>query len=304
VEAVTDRYAVSYAPSGTLFAWLREKRRPGPAAGAATLLAVGDPAFGPVGVTVAARGGDPGAALPPLPGTRYEVEAIAGLFPRAVKLLGSDASEQRLAQLAGAGSLRGYRFVHLATHAVVDARRPLQSALLLAQDRLPDPAVQTPAGGQVYRGRLTAADVLRHWQLDADLVVLSACDTGLGRYSGGEGHLGFAQPFFLAGARSLVLSLWKVDDTATALLMRRFYENLLGKRAGLERPLTKAAALREARDWLRRLTAAEVRRLAEGLPGGDRGTERQRTRGDRPEPARPFEHPHFWSAFILLGDSE
>jgi CHAT domain-containing protein len=304
VEAVTDRYAVSYAPSATLFVWLREKRRPGAAPGAATLLAVGDPAFGPAGVAVAARRGGTGAVLPPLPGTRYEVEAIAGLFPRADTLLGSDASEQRLAELAGAGSLRGYRFVHLATHAVVDAQRPLQSALVLAQDRLPEPAEQAPAGGRVFQGRLTAGDVLRTWRLDADLVVLSACDTGLGRPGGGEGYLGFAQPLFLAGARGLVMSLWKVDDTATALLMRRFYEDLLGKRAGLERLLPKAEALREAKAWLRGLTAEEARRLAADLPGGGRGTERARPRDDRPAPARPFEHPHYWAAFILVGDPD
>jgi CHAT domain-containing protein len=304
VEAVTDRFTVRYAPSATLFAWLRERRRASSGSGATSLLAVGDPVFDPVGITVASRREGAGGPFSPLPGTRREVEAIAGLFNRADKLLGTDASEQRLAELANTGGLRGYRFVHLATHAVVDAERPLQSALILAQDRLPDSLEQALAGRRVYRGRLTAADVLRHWKLDADLVVLSACDTGLGRYSGGEGHLGFAQPFFLAGARSLVLSLWKVDDTATALLMRRFYENLLGKRAELERPLTKATALREAKDWLRRLTAAEVRRLAEGLPDSDRGTERRRPRGDRPEAARPFEHPHYWSAFILLGDSE
>src|SRR5262249_8032317 len=217
---------------------------------------------------------------------------------------GPDASEQRLGELADADKLRGYRFVHLATHGVVDAKRPLQSALILAQDRLPDPLEQARAGKPVYRRRVTAGDVLRRWQVDADLVVLSACETGVGPYGGGEGNLGFAQPFFLAGARSLVLSLWKVDDTATALLMRRFYENLLGKRTGLDRPLAKVAALHEAKDWLRRLTAGEVRRLAQDLPGGDRGTERRRPNGDQPESARPFEHPHFWSAFILLGDSE
>jgi CHAT domain-containing protein/tetratricopeptide (TPR) repeat protein len=303
VEAVTDRFTVSYAPSATLFAWLRE-RQAVPRPGDAALLAVGDPAFEPAGTVAAARREGAGPAFPPLPGTRSEVEAIAGLFPRADKLLGADASEQRLGELADAGGLRGYRFVHLATHAVVDPERPLQSALILAQDRLPDPLEQARAGRPVYRGRLTAGDVLRHWKLDADMVVLSACDTGLGRPGGGEGHLGFAQPFFLAGARGLVVSLWKVDDTATALLMRRFYENLLGRRDGLAGPLAKAAALREAKDWLRRLTADEVRRLAQDLPGGDRGTERRRPRGDRPEPTRPFEHPHYWSAFILLGDSE
>jgi CHAT domain-containing protein len=303
VEAVTDRFTVSYAPSGTLFAWLRERRAP-PRPDALALLAVGDPTFEPAATGAAVRREASGPTFSALPGTRSEVEAIAGLFPRSDKLLGSDASEQRLGELADAGGLRAYRFVHLATHAVVDAQRPLESALILAQDRLPDPLEQARAGRPVYRGRLTAGDVLRRWHLDADLVVLSACETGLGPYSGGEGNLGFAQPFFLAGARSLVLSLWKVDDTATALLMRRFYENLLGRRAGLDRPLTKAAALHEAKDWLRRLTADDVRRLAQDLPGGDRGTERRRPRGDRPEPPRPFEHPHFWSAFVLLGDAE
>ena len=58
--------------------------------------------------------------------------------------------------------------------------------------------------------------------------MLSACDTGLGKFSGGEGYLGFSQALFLAGGRSLLLSLWQVDDAATALLMTRFYENLLG----------------------------------------------------------------------------
>jgi CHAT domain-containing protein/Tfp pilus assembly protein PilF len=299
VEAVTDRFTVSYAPSATLLASLRE-RRAGPRPGAAALLALGDPVFEPAGAAGSERAAPP---FPSLPGTRREVEAIARLFPRADKLLGPDASEQRLGELADRGGLRGYRFVHLATHAVVDSERPLQSALILSRDRPPVSPEQPVADRPVSRGRLTAGDVLRRWRLDADLVVLSACDTGRGRYSG-EGNLGFAQPFLLAGARSLVLSLWKVDDTATALLMRRFYENLLGRRAGLERPLTKVAALHEAKDWLRRLTADEVRRLAEDLPGGDRGTERRRPSGDRPESARPFEHPHFWSAFILLGDSE
>ena len=66
--------------------------------------------------------------------------------------------------------------------------------------------------------------------------------------AGGEGYLGFAQPLFAKGARSLVLSLWKVDDDATALLMTRFYGNLLGKRAGLKAPLPKAEALARSQD--------------------------------------------------------
>src|SRR5207247_1857629 len=73
--------------------------------------------------------------------------------------------------------------------------------------------------------------------IDADLVVLSACETGLGKDAGGDGLLGFAQAFLSAGARSVVLSRWQVDDVATALLMVRFYQNLLGKREGLKKPL-------------------------------------------------------------------
>jgi hypothetical protein len=74
-------------------------------------------------------------------------------------------------------------------------------------------------------------------------VVLSAAKAAWGRSRAGEGCLGFSQALFLAGTRSLVLSLWKADDTATPLLMQRFYQNLLGKRADLKGPLAKAEAL-------------------------------------------------------------
>ena len=74
----------------------------------------------------------------------------------------------------------------------------------------------------------------------------------------------------LKGAKSVVLSLWNVDDAATALLMTRFYQNLLGRREGLDRPLPKAEALAQAKTWLRTRTAAEVERLCESLPTADR----------------------------------
>jgi CHAT domain-containing protein len=257
VEALTNRHSISYAPSGTMFAWLRQQereaaRRRNPAT-APQLLVLGDPVFQPLkrgqaeGTRAAAESPDP------LPGTRWEATEIAALFPRSKMLLGSEASEQRLEELAAAGQLREYRFLHLATHAALDDRRPLQSALLLARDRLPDPVEQVLRGQRIYDGRLTAEQILGSWSLDAELVTLSACQTGLGPHSGSEGYLGFSQALFLSGARSLVLSLWEVDDRATALLMERFYHNLLGKRPGLDHPLPKAAALQEARDWLRHL---------------------------------------------------
>jgi hypothetical protein len=397
VEALTDRYTVSYVPSGSVFAHRREQR---PAVAAApSLLALGDPAFtraqpaavappplpehglllaqvvpggnaqrsglraddvllryggkkltaladlqlsdgpapvavqvwrdgqtldlqvppGKLGVGLArdpapvalrqrreadallrgTRGPDPA----PLPGTRREVEALARLFPKADLLLGSDASQQRLEALARDGALKQYRFVHLATHGVIDVAEPKRSALLLARDRLPDPLAEAQAGKKVYEGRLTMADMLSGWQLEAELVTLSACETALGAEGGGDGFVGFSQALLLAGARSLVVSLWKVDDTATALLMVRFYQNLLGKRDGLDKPLPKAEALREAKFWLRDLTAEQVDQEAARLPKLERGSVRTRAGGTATE-AHPYGHPYYWSAFILIGDPD
>src|SRR5262249_26051104 len=156
--------------------------------------------------------------------------------------------------LARSGKLKGYRYLHFAAHGRDDPRSAYRTALILAPDpdRSADPSVFESDG------EITAEEIARTWDLDADLVVLSACETALGRQAGGEGFLGFAQPLLARGARGLVLSLWRVDDRATALLMARFYQNLLGKRPGLETPLPKAEALAEAKRWLRGLTAEEV----------------------------------------------
>jgi CHAT domain-containing protein len=255
------------------------------------LLALGDPVF--------PRRKETGPAIPPLPGTRREVEAIAGLFDHVDKLLGSQASEQQLDQQRASDRLRHYTMLHLATHGVLDARVALHSALILAQDDLPDPLQQRLAGKEAYDGRLTAAQILRTWKLDAELVTLSACRTGLGQHQGGAGYLGFAQALLLAGGRSLVLSLWKVDDHATALLMTRFYQNLLGKRRGLDGPLPKAEALEEAKAWLRGLTAKDVGDELARLP---RGAEVERPATLVTKEVHPYGHPYYWAAFILIGD--
>ena len=265
-----------------------------------------------------------GESFLPLPGTRREVKAIAKLFettkggPSPTLLLGAQASEQRLDRLVTSGELAKFRYLHLATHGSMDDKVAMRSALILSQDPAEserDALERVLAGQEVYDGRLTAEQIVRTWKLDADLVTLSACETALGKASGGEGFLGFSQALFVAGARSLLSSLWKVDDTATALLMTRFYENLLGRFAesrtlaghifGPGKPMPKAEALREAKQWLRGLTAEQVRAscatydlslptaLARGEPGPMKPVE---------PPDHPFEHPYFWSAFILMGD--
>jgi CHAT domain-containing protein len=261
------------------------------------------------------RAGIRGEALAPLPGTRREVQAITTLFPKdqVTTLLGQDATESNLQQLAQSGMLKTYRFLHLATHGKANPDVALSSAIFLAAEpeRPATPSADPAALQAAPDGQVTAEQIVRTWELDADLVVLSACESGLGRYAGGEGYLGFAQALFVKGARSLVLSQWKVDDKATALLMTRFYHNLLGKRSGLSQPLPKAEALDEAKRWLRELTGDEV---GTELAALDRGTVRPlveevdgpapRAAASAPKPAgvRPYAHPYYWAAFILIGD--
>jgi tetratricopeptide (TPR) repeat protein len=249
-----------------------------------------------------------------LPGTRAEVEALARLFgkePAPLLLFDSSASEQRLSKLAKRRELGRYRYVHLATHGEVDNRLPLRSAVILSRDDLPDAGKQLDAGLPIFDGRLTAREVLEDWRLDSDLVTLSACQTALGKYERGEGFIGFAQALILSGSRAVCLSLWKVDDAATALLMERFYQNLLGKRDGLKTPLPKAEALKEAKDWLHRLPREQaVQRLAGLTKGVARGKGRKMqpllpappaAAGGAKEDDRPYAHP-YWAAFVLIGD--
>ena len=305
LPGAADRFVVSYAPSGTMFAWLREHRvQRGPRPG---LLALGDPAFppprddGPNAKPGRPRPAGRREAFAPLPGTGAELAGVARIFRSKRVLTGSEASEQDLEELAAADRLRDYRFLHFATHGVLDSQRPMRSALILAQDRLPDPLAPAAAGRETCDGRLTAERILRRWKLDAEMVTLSGCDTGLGRFSDGEGHLGFSQALFLAGARSLVLSLWEVDDASTALLMTRFYENLLGE--GSVKSMSKAEALAEAKRWLRGLGPDEVGQLTKDLATrGTRGRVIDRQPAGKVAAARTYEHPYYWSGFILIGD--
>jgi CHAT domain-containing protein len=263
---------------------------------------------------LSSRSGDDGWGQ--LPGTRVEVEALYRLFgdkPDPKPPFDSEASEQKLDELASSGALGKYRYLHLATHGEVDESFPLRSAVILSRDTLPDPQQQLLAGKPVFDGRLTAEEMLRSWHLDCELVTLSACQTALGKYEHGEGFVGFAQALLLCGSRSVCLSLWKVDDAATALLMQRFYPNLLGKRDGLKAPMPKAAALREAKEWLRNLSPEEALKVAAEVSNGverGKGRPRQKLLSPLPEPVpaakddKPYAHPYYWAAFVLIGDPD
>jgi len=155
-----------------------------------------------------------------LPYSRGEIESISALFGKSDTKYGTDALKTYFKS-----NSQGVHYLHLATHGYLDATHPMYSGVLFSD------------------GMLRTHEIF-NLSLDADLVVLSACETGLGDLKRGEGVIGLSRAFFSAGTPSLVVSLWNVADPSTAALMKRFYRNLT---AG---SMTKAQALREAKLWM------------------------------------------------------
>jgi len=180
------------------------------------------------------------------------VTGIAALYPSqaAETHLAADATEEQARSIGSKA-----RNVHFAVHGFFDERLPLNSGLALT---IPE----KPSEGQ-QNGLLQAWEIFEQMRFDADLVVLSACQTGLGRELGGEGLIGLTRAFQYAGARSIAASLWSVNDLKTAQLMLRFYKEL---RDGKSKDLA--------------LRAAQTELL------------------QKPDSS----HPYYWAAFSLIGD--
>jgi CHAT domain-containing protein len=187
-----------------------------------------------------------------LPSTGWEADAISALVAEEQRFVARSFDARR--ETLFAADLGQYRLVHFATHGLVDSRYPALSALALSQ---------FDERGVPQNGFLRLHDIYG-LDLNADLVVLSACETALGREIRGEGLMGLTQGFLYAGARGVVASLWQVPDRATAELMARFYGHLLND--GLQ----PAEALGKAQ-----LSMAAERR---------------------------WSHPYYWGGFVLVGD--
>jgi len=297
---------VAYVQSGTILIDRRRAERALASVDRPRALVLGDPRFArdAAGAPGTARTGHAetealarlyGSRLEPLPASRVEARRVAELLERsgvaATVLVGEDAS---LAELEA--GVRGARFVHLATHGLsgTDAR-PYDASLALA-------APESPSADDF--GFLTLERLLREWRgklAGCELVVLSACDTQRG-VDVGDSRMALPWGFFYAGAPTVVASLWKVDDVATALLMARFYDELLGPEA--ER-LPPVAALRAAKEWLRGVDRRTVRRLAAelGLAGDSRAREAGGAAGEAggSQELRPFADPFFWAGFVVIG---
>ena len=249
-EPLLARHEIVPLPSASVLALLRRQlagRRPPPH----RLVVIADPVFEPGDPRLPAASGLAGGAPVPaagapalarqgeggrfarLPFTRREAEELLRLVPGRERLAALDFAASRETVLSG--RLGRYRIVHFATHALLDDEHPELSGLVLARFD--------------ERGR-PRDGLLRTYEIDdldlpVDLVVLSACRTARGREIRGEGLLGLTRGFLHAGAARVLVSLWNVDDEATAELMRRFYRLLLGER------LPASRALREAQLSLR-----------------------------------------------------
>jgi CHAT domain-containing protein len=185
-----DDYKLSYLPSASVLKYLEPKRR----SRGQALLALGNPAGG-------------GADYTPLPLAAAEVRQIAVIYSCSRVLTGEQATEEAFKTLAPE-----YDILHLACHGDLNSAYPMYSGLLLAP------------GGQ-EDGNLQVHEIL-NLELNASLVVLSGCQTGLGHLTTGDELVGLSRAFIYAGAPSVLSSLWKVEDRSTAHLMSRFYQHL------------------------------------------------------------------------------
>jgi CHAT domain-containing protein/tetratricopeptide (TPR) repeat protein len=192
------------------------------------------------------------AALARLPFSRAEALAVASQVPRPVLLQATDFDATL--GLATSGRLNDYRIVHFATHGVINTTRPELSGLALS---LVDEEGRTRDG-------FLRLNTIYNLRLSADLVVLSACQTALGKEVAGEGLVGLTRGFMYAGARRVIASLWQVSDVATAELMKKFYAGLLQRR------LSASSALRHA--------------------------QLEMSRDPR------WSAPYYWAGFVLQGD--
>ncbi|HUA20233.1 MAG TPA: CHAT domain-containing protein [Bryobacteraceae bacterium] len=254
---LVENYAVSYSPAIEVFQFTERAQRNTAKLPARYLL-------------VANPGGMPstdGKALPALPGSEKEVQSISRLVPLGSTVL---MSRGQASEASVRGAMTGAKVIHLATHGVIDNANPLSSFLALGKTS------DEPAAN----GRLTAEEVYS-LDLHADLVVLSACRTGLGPISG-DGVAGLARAFFYAGTASVVSTLWDVADQPTARLIEDFYRSLGGPgRKG------KTEALREAQ--LHLLDSLRKGQVRVDTPFGNL--------------ALP-EDPILWAGYVLLGEPQ
>ena len=279
-RSLAERNPVCYSPSASVMSYCHAKRKPARGGGALVL-------------------GDSRPDMP-LPFAREEARRVARLLG-SEPLLGSAAAKRKVVEaLADEAGRQAVDVLHVACHGYFDPAEALKSGLVLAPD----------GDG----GTLTAEQIFG-LQMRAELVTLSACESGVNERRPGDELIGLTRALIYAGTPSVLVSLWRVDDLATALLMEQFYRAWRGG-------MGKAPALQAAQCWLMRLPRDEALALVktardEALAAHRlAGSEDARARGwwaalaaryteiaEMYRPGdRPFAHPYYWAPFVLVGD--
>ncbi|HKG22661.1 MAG TPA: CHAT domain-containing protein [Blastocatellia bacterium] len=267
---LVEDQAVFYAPSLSILREMMKRRRdgdhdvpPGERLSKSAQAPQGKPtliAFGNPEIDARPEKGDSqfpqGNELVRLPEAEKELKILKQLYgaERSKIYVGTEAQEERFKSEAP-----GFSVIHFATHSILDELSPMYSYIMLSQ----------APGAKGEDGLLEAREILE-MSLSADLVVLSACETGRGRTASGEGMLGMSWAIFVAGCPTTVVSQWKVDSASTSQLMVEFHKNLLSQTGKNSATASKAEALRRA----------SLKLMASGR----------------------YRHPFYWSGFVVIGN--
>ena len=255
-----ESYPLYYLSSASLLQFTKEKRR----AKGDRVLALGNPDLG-----------DPRMNLR---FAELEAREVQKLYPQSTVLLKREATEEK-----GKSLSPQHDIIHFASHAELSEDDPLSSAILLAKGGKED-------------GRLEVREIFG-MDLKANLIVLSACETGLGKLSSGDELVGLTRAFIYAGTPSVVASLWKVEDSSTAALMASFYKNL--------KTMSKVESLRQAQLALIRGEARSDLLARRGIGGVGKLGETPQSQSQSSVPVSiSTSHPYFWAPFILVGDGK
>jgi CHAT domain-containing protein len=250
-----EEAAISYAPSLSVLREMQLGRRNKQTPAKASLLALGNPDLGKQSIETA-RFVKMDAELQPLPEAAAQVRALGRLYGQSLsKVYTGPAAKEELVKEQSSR----YRILHLATHGIFNDASPMYSNVMLSQ---------TP-GKDDEDGLLEAWEMM-DLDLNADLVVLSACETARGRVGAGEGVIGMTWALFVAGCPRTVVSQWKVEASSTSALMVEFHKRFM-TRYGVTQPrVSTAEAMRQA--------ALKVMRNPE------------------------YSHPFYWGGFVVIGD--
>ncbi|MGM0546649.1 MAG: CHAT domain-containing protein [Bacteroidota bacterium] len=264
-QYLVENFRIKYEPSLTSLSLLKE---PETISGKELLAVAGSDFAGSENTAMRAGGG-----LSNLPSTLMEVDSIATHFENHSTLKDDEVSERTFKELLRKNS---YQFIHLATHGIIDENQPNRSGLALSTNK--EVSASSTEDGMLRSSEIFGMDI------NSDMVVLSACNTGLGKLVDGEGMLGMQRSFFYAGTSTVVVSLWNVYDRSTASFMNEFYKSLLSSESeegwfdntmrwmGWEESIPfgqKAAAMRDAK----------LKMIKHPL----------------------FNHPVYWAPFIVVG---